>query len=563
MNNLSIRKKWLRIIRSLPFPLFAKRFLKIRYKKGVVEQFELNRAQIFAHDRIEEQRQKLGKVRAVIIKGRQQGFSTYIAGRFYKLTTERIGISTFILSHQSNTTEKLFEMVQRFHDRCDNNIKPKTTAQDKTLGMKFGGLESAYELGTARNPDSGRGFTAQLLHGSEVAFWPYASQILAGVMQAVPDEPGTEIILESTANGVGGAFYDYVMDAYRGDGEFILIFSPWYWEPGYQQTPDPNFIRTPEEIELAALVAAHPDGAAYAATLTDAQLAWRRKKIRELKSADLFRQEYPSHVHEAFLASGRPVFSVKDLIELKQRCILPLALYRFERHNRTFSLESDVNNIEKDDHFAPKGYQFEAVSGYLQIWSEPMDNERYSIGADVAEGLEHGDLCSCDVHDSGGRQVGHFHGVMDPDTFGRFLDALGRRYNMAFLGVERNNHGHATLQRLKDLNYPNLYMQEELDESDERDTKKVGWLTTKKTKPIIIADLNAAIMDGDAGIRCLATIDQCLTYVYDKTGAMGAREGCHDDCVMSYAIGKAMNDRMPKFIDKPINPNPYYGSSWL
>lgn len=547
-----VRLKHLRTIRSLPFPAFAKRFLRIRLKRGVIAPFELNQAQLWAHTLIEMQKAKIGKVRGVIIKGRQQGFSTYIGGRFYKITTEAIGFSTYILSHESKTTGKLYEMVQRFHETCEPLIKPTKDGDNKKLGMKFGALESSYELGTAKNPDSGRGFTAQLFHGSEVGFWAFADSILSGVLQAVPDEDGTEILLESTANGVGGAFYDFVMDAYKGIGEFILIFSPWYWEKGYAKKPEAGFTRTAEEHELAELVANHPDGEAYSYKLTDAQLAWRRNKIRELKSGDLFKQEYPSHVHEAFLSSGRPVFAVSKLIDAKQRCIMPMKIMRYHRGLDELREEQNLHSLETDDKDNPKGLTFDAADGLLQVWSEPLPNSKYSIGADVAEGLEKGDYCSADVNDETGLQVAHYHGKMDPDTFGRFLNRLGRFYNNAYLGPERNNHGHATLQRLKDLDYPHLYVQEELDERVERDTQKVGWLTTAKSKPIIIAELNSEIIDDDSGIQCIHTIDQCLTYVYDASGKMGARDSCFDDCVMSYAISKEMNRKMPKHRHTPV-----------
>lgn len=548
MSSLRVQaaKDKIRTIRKAAFKWFAEKFLMIRTKRGRVAPFVLNKAQLYAHAKIEQQKRDTGKVRAVVIKGRQQGFSTYIGARFYKITTETIGFATFILSHESKTTGKLYEMVQRYHDNCPDFLKPTKDGDNKKLGMKFGSLQSSYELGTAKNPDSGRGFTAQLFHGSEVGFWPFADQILAGVMQAVPDLPGTEVILESTANGVGGTFYDYVMDAYRGDGEFILIFSPWYWDPGYTQTPPAGFVRTQPEHELAALVASHPDGKEFCYQLTDGQLAWRRKKIKELKSTDLFKQEYPSYVHEAFLSSGRPVFDVPMLVAAKQYCRLPIGLKRYLRSDDKLVDERNLSDLEVDDPENPRSYDFEAVSGLIQIWGEPVANQLYSIGADVAEGLEKGDFSSFDIHDEAGVQVAHYHGKIDPSSFGHLLNRIGRYYNNAFLGVERNNHGHAVTQKLKDLEYPNQYLQEELEEQHERETAKVGWLTTAKSKPIIIGNLGSLILEENTGVLCVHTLDQCLTYVYDASGKMGARDGCFDDCVMSYAIALEMNKKMPR-----------------
>ena len=65
------------------FEYYAPRSLKIRTKEGKVEPFELNKAQKYIHERLTEQHKLTGKVRAIILKGRQQGASTYIGGRYY------------------------------------------------------------------------------------------------------------------------------------------------------------------------------------------------------------------------------------------------------------------------------------------------------------------------------------------------------------------------------------------------------------------------------------------------------------------------------------------------
>ena len=73
--------------------------------------------------------------------------------------------------------------------------------------LAFAAVDGAYKIATALTTGVGRSSTLQLLHGSEVAFWQHAETHAAGVLQAVANEPGTEIILESTANGVGGWFH--------------------------------------------------------------------------------------------------------------------------------------------------------------------------------------------------------------------------------------------------------------------------------------------------------------------------------------------------------------------
>src|ERR1051325_1599577 len=97
------------------YPFFARFSLKIRTKDGTISPLILNDAQIYLHSKLEEQYNATGKIRALILKGRQQGCSTYVGGRFYWRTTRNPGKATFILSHEADTTENLFQMVERYH----------------------------------------------------------------------------------------------------------------------------------------------------------------------------------------------------------------------------------------------------------------------------------------------------------------------------------------------------------------------------------------------------------------------------------------------------------------
>src|SRR5262249_59464457 len=95
--------------------------------------------------------------------------------------------------------------------------------------------DSGYKVGTAGTKAVGRSSTIQLFHGSEVAFWPFADTHAAGVMQAVPNEKDTEIILESTANGIGNFFHQTWRNAEAGKNDYIAIFVPWYWSEEYRR----------------------------------------------------------------------------------------------------------------------------------------------------------------------------------------------------------------------------------------------------------------------------------------------------------------------------------------
>lgn len=278
------------------FPHYAAKCLKIRTKAATIEPLILNRAQKYVHDRLEEQRARTGKVRALLLKARQQGFSTYIAGRYYHRATHRRGAQVFILTHEQDATDNLFGMVSRYHDHCPPLVKPHTGASN-AKELFFDKLDSGYSVGTAGAKAVGRSKTVQLFHGSEVAFWPNAASHFAGVIQAIPDLPDTEIVLESTANGMGGEFHERWQQAEAGIGDYEAIFVPWFWAEEYRRATGPDFTLDEEEQ-------------AYATThgLDGEQMAWRRAKIAELKDPLLFKQEYPATAAEAFQTTGHDSF---------------------------------------------------------------------------------------------------------------------------------------------------------------------------------------------------------------------------------------------------------------
>ena len=283
-------------------PAYAAKCLMIRTKSGEVRPLVFNRAQRHIHEQLKAQHAATGKVRALILKGRQQGCSTYVGGRFFHRATHEHGIRVFILTHEEAATQNLFEMVERFHENCPAEEKQSTGAAN-ARELTFDALDSGYKIGTAGTKGVGRSSTIQLFHGSEVAFWPYAETHAAGILQAVPDMPGTEVILESTANGLGNFFHQTWQDAEAGDNDFVPIFVPWFWQDEYRRTPPPGFVPSAEEREYRDLYG-----------LDDAQICWRRQKIAELKDESLFKQEYPANAAEAFQESGHDSFIPPALI---------------------------------------------------------------------------------------------------------------------------------------------------------------------------------------------------------------------------------------------------------
>lgn len=291
------------------FPHYAAKCLKIRTKSGAVVPFALNVAQKYIHKQVEEQRAKTGKVRAIILKGRQQGCSTYVEGRFYWRVTHTRGVRAFILTHEEEASTNLFELANRYHENCPKLVKPSTSAAN-AKELHFDRLDSGYKVGTAGNKAVGRSSTVQFFHGSECGFWPNAQQHAAGIIQAIPDEIGTEVFIESTANGIGNYFHEQWQAAESGKSEFIAVFVPWYWQDEYRKEVAPGFELDVDEKQYRE---------AYGLDMQ--QMAWRRAKIVELKDLTLFKQEYPATAAEAFQVSGADPYIKPELVMAARKSV--------------------------------------------------------------------------------------------------------------------------------------------------------------------------------------------------------------------------------------------------
>lgn len=311
-------KDAIRVKLRADFPHYAEKCLRIRTKAGGSEPLMLNRSQRFLHERIEEQRKRAGRVRKLVLKGRQQGISTYVGGRFYWRSSHGWGLRTFILTHLDDASDNLFTIAKRFNDRCPPAVKP-STGKANAKELVFDVLDSGYRVATAGNKAVGRSDTIQLFHGSEVAFWPNAEEHFAGVMQAVSGAPGTEVILESTANGIGNVFHALWSRAERGDSEFEPVFIPWFWHEEYTAPVDSNWHVPPAWAEYGELHQIDRD-----------RLFWAYRKNLDLTvsaggdthtPSPKFKQEYPGTASEAFETSGANAF------------IDPLKVLRARRNN--------------------------------------------------------------------------------------------------------------------------------------------------------------------------------------------------------------------------------------
>jgi hypothetical protein len=391
-------------------------------------------------------------------------------------------------------------MSKNFIDRMSDDFKPELV-RSNAKEVKFSHNDSGYRLYTAGSPEAGRGTTPTILHCSECAFWQNDDKILAGLFQGVSSSDGTEIILESTANGATGAFYRMWKAAERGENDYVPIFLPWFMTKEYTMDPPDNFERTIEENEIAEEFG-----------LNDSQLWWRRMKIGE-GGESKFRQEYPSTAEEAFVVSGKNVFNVEKLNKLDTKA--PIALREFNT-----SLSSWEDHRE----------------GNLSIWKSPGFDEKFIIGADVSLGV--GQDYSAAVVLNSKRQIVALYrdNHVDPAVFGRDLFYLGRYFNNALLAVESNSMGVSTLQKLKEMKYVNLYYQTQIANLTDEDGVRLGFRTTSASKPAIISNLKNWIDNDEVAIWSTDVVNELRDYVSDDKGKTNASKGSTDDSVMALAI---------------------------
>ena len=243
---------------------YIERFLMIRTKEGELVPLRLNEPQERMYKAIKEQADAGKPVRAIVLKARQMGFSTLTEAILFAVAATRFHCENLIVAHKDDATANLFRMSQRYYENLPEQVRPMRKASnareivfDRPPNYKGRrpGLGSSIRCATAGGSGVGRSYTLQCLHLSEFAFWPGDKrETLAGLSQAVPDLPGTIIIIESTANGYDEFkdLWDAAVEAQRrGEDGYLPLFFAWFEMREYRRTPPPGFRRTPEEEELA------------------------------------------------------------------------------------------------------------------------------------------------------------------------------------------------------------------------------------------------------------------------------------------------------------------------
>lgn len=548
------------LLRQLMFEDFLKyapAVLKVQTTRGQIIPFTLNRPQRILHTIIEKHIKPFRPVRVIGLKSRRMGFSTYFSGRYFWKTSRKPNRYAAQITHEPEATDALFKMSKRFYDFSPPEDRPETKYNNTRLlefNTKDGqGLNSGFRVATAGKEDFGSGQLLHYCHLSEVSKWESSNteSLLTSILQCVPDDPESEVAFESTAKGMGGVFYDRFWGArYRifvtainsagnpvikqtvnedapVDNNYTAIFLPWFIFEEYSMPVPPGFTLTSEE---ATIKAKHG--------LTDEQIYWRRYTLANKCDGkkDVFDQEYPATPEAAFIGSGRPVFDMVKLATLRETLPNPIARY---------------------DLVTTTGQWVARPDGRLRVWEEPSVRKAYIIGADVAEGLKDGDFSVADVIDHRtGKQVAQWHGKISAMDYSKILIALGLRYNEAHIACERNNHGYTVNESLGTSVYPNgkIFVQPRA-EFPNKTMKRLGWVTSNATRPMMIDNLLQEVNEDSHGISCRETIDEMMTFSIQDNGRMEADVGRKDDRVISIAIAKKVRQMisLPSF-----NQNPHF-----
>lgn len=418
----------------------------------------------------------LGNRYCLMLKARQLGFSTLVATFTFWSTFFYPDRTVIMLSRTERDAIKLLNKAKYGYRFLPEWMKFRGPPVNMTqTRMEFANESYVESLPSASDP--ARGESVDLAVLDELAFLPNSEEAWASIEPTV--DIGGRVIALSTANGEGNLFHELWVKATTGRGRFKAMFHPW-WANGRDE-------------------------------------AWYEQQKADLPEWQLA-QEYPDNPEDAFLKSGRPVFSLEALRAIEPR--EPISRGYF----------SELRGLK----------YMEELNGPLRVWEFPVESGRYAIGADPAEGMKHGDASSAHVINvRNGNVVAHWHGTIDPDLFGtQVLAPLGRMYNQALMGVESNNHGLVTLKALQRNKYHPIYMQRSPRYKKSVPTDILGWRTTQITKPLAIDELNQAIREKGLNLWDAETVGEMRTFVRDDAGKMSGSP--FDDRVMSLAIANQM-----------------------
>jgi len=465
-------------------------------------------------------------VKMIVLKARREGVSTFTEALLTVACVLHDYTQALVVAHQARPTQRIWEMSERFVQ----GSPLRAIAGFKGHTIRF--RQSVLECATAGSPEAARSADITCFHGSEVAFWKDPNAMLA-IRQCLPqDEEAFSIeIDESTANGMvdeGALFYNEWQAATTGDNGFTTVFLPWHTFPNYtSRLQIPLDDLDPEEAILVKDL-----------HLTPGQLRWRRTTLADRCQGDVekFNQEYPATPEMAFIISGLPFFSTRELLWLEPHI-------RPGRRGKLLEIGGRVR------------FQDEA-KGRLQVFVAPQPGHEYAIGADSAMGHDdrsHSRSAAEVIDMATFEQVAEYEAAAPPHVFAKDLSFLGRAYNEALLMPEVQSSGggggREVVVYLRDeWNYPNIGVWRGANDRIRSPNPILyGWETSSRTKPMMLARLQQVVLDRSLLVHSRALLTQLRTYGEKDSGAFEALSG-HDDLLM--AMGIAIMARFQNWLPK-------------
>lgn len=466
---------------------------------------------------------KTGKLRMVVLKYRQPGSSTYTMGRGFQLAALNPNISSVVVAHDDETSAHIFGIAKLFYESMSNGVRPMSRYHSKTelvfenpdtrTRSRWPGLRSRITFMTAKNAMSGTGHTVHSAQLSEASkYGPTAKELWNSFKPSVPDLPGTMIVIESTAHFAGQWFRDFYWREKAAKEEYATVFLPWTLSEEYQAALEPGEMLTldAEEEDLYRRYA-----------LTDQQFKWRRNRIRELGGDEvakkLFQQEYPLEDTDAFIELNMGAFDPRALTELSHGLCPP---------RRVAEITAGPTIID-------------TIGGRLSVWEEPLPDEIYDVGVDVGHGVSSGDWSIIQVIKRRNReQVAEWRGKITPIDLAEPAYWLGAWYHYAQMGPETSGPGMATAERLKQLQYPNLFTWRRYGTAVPQLTKQLGWQTSYQSKQYLVLKGRHYIAHRDCIVRSQALYKELREFAVRQTEQREFYEGSgeHDDLVMAWLI---------------------------
>lgn len=471
----------------------------------------------------------------MILKPRQEGFSTWAALLLSWLTGFIDNYETMVIAHDDDATDTLLSKYDTIWQNASEDIRPDLDRSSRKLGIHWQN-GSSVRIATAGTKavasKKGRSKTLQAVHFSEPAFYDDADGLCSGVKSAIHLGPWKIIIFESTANGAAGYFYEQCKLAKEGKTDYKFWFVAWHSvlsnriEPtkAEQAAWDKWRASGRKSDRIAGDFEEDEDGLIEDHNLDCGQWLWWGYTFRNVcdRDPERMRQEYPSDDISCFLSTGRPVFPHAQIEAQRKNCWEPDMV--------------DLGVRGKEIVVDRSG------DGQFMVWVEPEEDEFYIMSADVCEGSGGEDRAVIWLWKVLGRKLemaAGYIGQPDPDELAQLMDALGRWYNCAIAAPEVNTYGQETVRKLRELGYPNIYREIGWDRAEGKLIQnRFGVRLTATNRLGIISSFKGLLRRGDVIIHCEELLDECSTFVFDaKSNKPQALSGKRDDCVSAAIIG--------------------------